>query len=120
MIALSDDPPTPLRQPLSADKRVAWAEPIPLDEVKAIGRAYGCTVNDVLLAAASGAIRRLLFDLGEDPAGLVIRATVPVNLRPLEHAKSSATTSAWSSSSFPSASPIRSHAWSGWPLACAN
>ncbi len=87
VIALSDDPPTPLRRPLSTEKRVAWAEPIPLEEVKAVGRAYGCTVNDVLLAAASGALRRLLHDLGEDPQGLVIRATVPVNLRPLEHAK---------------------------------
>jgi WS/DGAT/MGAT family acyltransferase len=87
VLTLADDPPTPLRRPLGPDKAVAWAEPIPLDEVKAIGRAYGCTVNDVLLAAASGALRRLLCDLGEDPEGLAIRATVPVNLRPLEHAK---------------------------------
>jgi WS/DGAT/MGAT family acyltransferase len=87
VIALSDDPPTPLRRSLSAEKRVAWADPIPLEEIKAIGRAYDCTVNDVLLAAASGAIRRLFVDLGENPDGLTIRATVPVNLRPLEHAK---------------------------------
>ncbi|HRQ64498.1 MAG TPA: wax ester/triacylglycerol synthase family O-acyltransferase [Xanthomonadaceae bacterium] len=87
VIALSDDPPTRYRAPLCEKKRVAWAEPMPLDEVKAIGRAYGCTVNDVLLAAAAGALRGCLRDWGDDPDGLTIRATVPVNLRPLEHAK---------------------------------
>ncbi|MDW8479722.1 MAG: WS/DGAT domain-containing protein [Xanthomonadales bacterium] len=87
VLTLGDDPPTPLRSPLGPEKAVAWAEPLPLEEVKAIGRAYDCTVNDVLLAAASGALRRYLLDSGFDPAGLAIRATVPVNLRPLEHAR---------------------------------
>ncbi|HVT32803.1 MAG TPA: wax ester/triacylglycerol synthase family O-acyltransferase [Rhodanobacteraceae bacterium] len=86
-ITLPDDPVTALKGPLGAVKRVAWAEPLPLDEVKTLGRALGCTVNDVLLACASGALRGYLRDEGEDPDGLTIRATVPVNLRPLEHAK---------------------------------
>jgi WS/DGAT/MGAT family acyltransferase len=60
---------------------------LPLDEVKTLGKALGCTVNDVLLACASGALRGYLRDVGEDVDGLTIRATVPVNLRPLEHAK---------------------------------
>jgi WS/DGAT/MGAT family acyltransferase len=55
--------------------------------VKTLGKALGCTVNDVLLACASGALRGYLRDEGEDPDGQTIRATVPVNLRPLEHAK---------------------------------
>lgn len=86
-LSLSDDPPTVLKGPLVADKRCAWAEPIPLDEVKAVGRALECTVNDVLLAAAAGALRGHLLDRGEAVDGLTIRATVPVNLRPLEHAR---------------------------------
>jgi diacylglycerol O-acyltransferase len=86
-ITLADDPITALKGPLSATKRVAWAEPLPLDEVKALGRAIGCTVNDVLLACAAGALRGYLRDAGDDVDGLTIRATVPVNLRPLEHAK---------------------------------
>jgi WS/DGAT/MGAT family acyltransferase len=86
-LTLSDDPITPLRGKLSVVKRVAWADPLPLDEVKTLGKALGCTVNDVLLACAAGAIRGYLRDLGEDVDGLTIRATVPVNLRPLEHAK---------------------------------
>ncbi|MEP7041920.1 MAG: wax ester/triacylglycerol synthase family O-acyltransferase [Dokdonella sp.] len=86
-LTLPDDPITALKGPLGVTKRVAWAEPLPLEEVKTLGKALGCTVNDVLLACAAGAIRGYLRDLGDDVDGLTIRATVPVNLRPLEHAK---------------------------------
>ena len=86
-LALPDDPPTLFKGPLGVSKRCAWAEPIGLEEVKTIGRALGCTVNDVLLASAAGALRSYLMDCGEEVDGLTIRATVPVNLRPLEHAK---------------------------------
>jgi len=86
-VTLSDDPITAFKGPLGTKKRVAWAEPLPLDEVKTLGKALGCTVNDVLLACAAGALRAYLRDAGEDVDGLTIRATVPVNLRPLEHAK---------------------------------
>jgi WS/DGAT/MGAT family acyltransferase len=66
---------------------VAWAEPLDLDEVKAVGRACDCTVNDVLMATAAGALRAYLIERGEQVDGVTLRATVPVNLRPLEHAK---------------------------------
>ena len=59
---------------------------MPLDEVKAIGKALGCSVNDVLLACVAGAIGGYLRDRGDDPTGKEIRAMVPVNLRPLEKA----------------------------------
>jgi len=83
---MSDDSPTQLKGKPQGVKVVAWNEPIPLDGVKAIGKALGCSVNDVLLACVAGAIGRYLRDRGEDPAGKEIRAMVPVNLRPLEHA----------------------------------
>lgn len=86
-LALPDDPPTALKGPLGVVKRVAWAEPLPLEEVKTLGRALGCTVNDVLMACAAGALRAYLHDVGDAVDGLAIRATVPVNLRPLEHAR---------------------------------
>jgi WS/DGAT/MGAT family acyltransferase len=76
-----------LRGRLGVSKRVAWAEPIDLEEVKAVGRACDCTVNDVLMAAAAGALRDYMIERGDDVDGLTLRATVPVNLRPLEHAK---------------------------------
>ena len=85
-LALPDDPPSMLRGRLGVSKRVAWAPPLDLDDVKAVGRACGCTVNDVLMAAAAGALRDYMLERGEDLAGMTLRATVPVNLRPLEHA----------------------------------
>ena len=86
-VALSDDPPSLLRGPLGVSKRVAWAEPLDLEEVKAVGRACECTVNDVLMATAAGALRSYMIERGDCVEGLTLRATVPVNLRPLEHAR---------------------------------
>lgn len=86
-LSLPDDPPTILRGRLGVSKRVAWAEPLELEEVKAIGRAFDCTVNDVLMASAAGALRGYMLERGETVDGVTLRATVPVNLRPLEHAK---------------------------------
>jgi WS/DGAT/MGAT family acyltransferase len=83
---MSDDSPTRLKGKAQPGKRVAWGEPLPLDEVKAVGKALGCSVNDVLLASVAGAIGAYLRDKGDDPSGQEIRAMVPVNLRPLEHA----------------------------------
>ncbi|MEO8803028.1 MAG: wax ester/triacylglycerol synthase family O-acyltransferase [Rudaea sp.] len=85
-LSLADDPPTAFKGPLGTHKRCAWAQPLPLPDVKAIGKILRCTVNDVLLACAAGALRRYLMSIGERVDGLTIRATVPVNLRPLEHA----------------------------------
>lgn len=86
-LLLADDPPSRFKGRLGIRKNVAWAEPLPLDEVKAVSRALGCTVNDVLIAVMTGALHRYLLDYGEDPDELEIRATIPVNLRPLEHAR---------------------------------
>lgn len=86
-LALPDDPATVLKAPLGVSKRCAWAEPLSLADVKAVGRAFRCTVNDVLLASVAGALRSYLIERGEVLDGSNIRVTVPVNLRPLEHAK---------------------------------
>jgi len=79
---LPDDSPTLLKGPLSGRKLVAWCEPLPLEPVKAAGKALGCSVNDVLLSCVAGSIGHYLRERGEDPAGQEIRAMVPVNLRP--------------------------------------
>ncbi len=86
-LSLSDDPITRLKGRLGPTKRVAWAEPLSLEEAKTLSRALECTVNDVLLAAAAGALRAWLIENGDGVDGMTIRATVPVNLRPLEHSR---------------------------------
>ncbi len=83
---MPDDSPTRLKGRPGGSKAVAWGEPIPLDEVKAVAKALGCSVNDVLLACVAGAIGAYLRERGDDPAGQSIRAMVPVNLRPVEKA----------------------------------
>jgi len=81
MLALPDDPATPLRGELSGFKAVAWGTPIPLQEVKTVGKALGCTINDVLMSAVAGALGGYLRERDFDTDGLTVRASVPVNLR---------------------------------------
>jgi WS/DGAT/MGAT family acyltransferase len=83
---MPDDSPTRLKGKPGTSKRVAWCEPIPLEDVRSVGKALGASINDVLLACAAGAIGGYLAAKDEDPTGKEIRAMVPVNLRPLEKA----------------------------------
>ena len=68
------------------EKRVAWAAPLPLDEVKTVGRALGASVNDLMLSCVAGALRDYLIEHGDGVDALTVRALVPVNLRPMEKA----------------------------------
>ncbi len=81
LLAMPPDSPTRLKGHTGTVKRVAWAEPLPLAEVKALGKALGCSVNDVLLSTVAGAIRAYLKQKGENVEGIEVRAMVPVNLR---------------------------------------
>ena len=83
---MPDDSTTRLKGQPVGRKRVAWCAPIPLDEVKAIGRGLNCSINDVLLSCVAGAIGQYLRQRGDDPAGQEIRAMVPINLRSMEEA----------------------------------
>jgi diacylglycerol O-acyltransferase / wax synthase len=83
---MPDDSPTRLKGTPGRTKRVAWCPPIPLEEVKAVGKALNCSINDVLLSCVAGALGEYLREHGDVVAGKEIRAMVPVNLRPVEHA----------------------------------
>jgi WS/DGAT/MGAT family acyltransferase len=61
---------------------VSWSEPLPLAEVKAISKAFGCSINDVLMASVAGALRAYLRAKGDEVAhDCDVRVMVPVNLR---------------------------------------
>ena len=79
---MTPDSHTRFKGTLGVMKRVAWAAPMSLFEVKALAEALGCSVNDVLLSCVTGALRRYLMDQGDPVEGLEVRALVPVNLRP--------------------------------------
>ena len=76
------DPETIFKGELTTSKRVAWSGVMPLADVKGYSKSVGATINDVLLAGVTGAIRRYMIGRGADVDGLNIRAVVPVNLRP--------------------------------------
>jgi WS/DGAT/MGAT family acyltransferase len=86
LAAMPDDSATRLKGKPGAKKVVSWCDPIPLKDVKAVGKAMGCSINDVLLSCVSGAIGAYLRDKGDDVKGKEIRAMVPVNLRPMDQA----------------------------------
>ena len=83
---MPNDAKTSLKGHGNGRKVVAWCEPLPLDDVRAVAKALDASINDVLLSCVAGAIGRYLAERGEDPAGMDIRAMVPVNLRPIEQA----------------------------------
>jgi WS/DGAT/MGAT family acyltransferase len=72
-------PRTSLGVPVGPERRIAFAQ-VGLDEVKSVTHAFGVTVNDVVLAMCSGALRHLLAALDEEPKGSMV-AIVPVSVR---------------------------------------
>jgi WS/DGAT/MGAT family acyltransferase len=52
-----------------------------VEKVREIGHGTGSTVNDVVMAAVAGMLRRYVRARGQEPED--VRAVVPVNLRPL-------------------------------------
>ncbi|MEA3336199.1 MAG: wax ester/triacylglycerol synthase family O-acyltransferase [Chloroflexota bacterium] len=81
LLLMSPDPDTIYKGSLGVSKRATWSEPIPLSEIKLIGRGVGGTVNDVLMSAATGAMRRYMIGRDEDVDDLNFRSVIPVNLR---------------------------------------
>ena len=77
------DRSTFLKNKLSGRRHMAWSSGLDLATIKSIGRSRGATVNDVLLSAITGALRRFLEEGGEPVDEFTIRAIIPVNLRPI-------------------------------------
>ncbi|NKY32928.1 wax ester/triacylglycerol synthase family O-acyltransferase [Nocardia speluncae] len=55
-----------------------------LVDIRALCAAFGVTVNDVAVAAVTGAVRSVLIAQGRDPATEHLRILVPVSTRPAE------------------------------------
>jgi diacylglycerol O-acyltransferase len=73
-------PASPLNTRIGPHRRFAWVES-ELDRFKAIKGALGGTVNDVVLAVVTGALRDHLLRRGRDPSGVELKAMVPVSIR---------------------------------------
>ncbi len=73
--------PFGLNGPTGPNRRWTWVRGS-LDDVKAVRRATGTTVNDVILAAITLGFRRWLLDRGHDVDGRALTSMVPVSTRP--------------------------------------
>ena len=74
-------PRTSFNATVTGKRTVAFID-VPLDEVKAIKRALGVTVNDVLTAVVGGALRRYLAGRGELPERPLVAAE-PISVHEL-------------------------------------
>jgi diacylglycerol O-acyltransferase len=81
LLLTSPDQKTIINGKCGVEKRVAWSTPIPLGDVVRVGRVLHGTINDVLLTAAAGALRRYMEKRGQDVTGVNVRAMVPMSVR---------------------------------------
>jgi WS/DGAT/MGAT family acyltransferase len=72
-------PPTPLNAAITAHRRFAYGS-LPLDEIKTVKNAFAMTVNDVVMALCTTALRRWLLDHDGLPTVPIVVA-VPVSIR---------------------------------------
>jgi WS/DGAT/MGAT family acyltransferase len=77
---LNAAPPSPFNVRIGPHRRFAWVTG-DLNEFKAIKNALGGTVNDVVLAAVSGALGSYMRLHGHDTEELVLKAMIPVSVR---------------------------------------
>lgn len=78
--ALAPLSPSSLTGPLGRQRRYRIGHAA-FDDVSAVADAYDVTVNDVVVAAVTRALREALLRRGEDPAPDTVRALVPVSVR---------------------------------------
>ncbi len=72
--------PTPLNERVSPHRRFDWLV-LEVEAVKAVRRALGGSLNDVVLATVAGAVRRFLEQRRVSVEGLDFRVMAPVSVR---------------------------------------
>jgi diacylglycerol O-acyltransferase / wax synthase len=78
--AFSPTSRTPLNVEVGPHRRFDWTE-MRVADLKAVKNVLGGTLNDVVLATVSGALRSFLTQRGLDPDELDVRSLVPVSVR---------------------------------------
>ncbi len=71
---------TPINGRVGPHRRFDWLS-CQVDDLKAVRRAWGCTINDVVLTIVTGAIREYLISRNVDPALIDFRVSSPVSVR---------------------------------------
>jgi len=71
---------SPFNGKVGPHRRFDWLD-VPLDGLKAMRRALGCTINDLVLTAVTGAVREYLLYRGVHPERISFRVSAPVSVR---------------------------------------
>ena len=65
-------------------KSVAFSEPVPVPDIKSIGKYFNATINDILVSMVTRALRRYLQQSNNLVGDLDIRTAMPINIRPMD------------------------------------
>ncbi len=84
IMLLPADKKTVFKGELGIRKSVAFSEPLPVPEIKTIGKYFHSTINDILVSMVTGALRRYLQQSNNLVGDLDIRVAMPINIRPLD------------------------------------
>jgi diacylglycerol O-acyltransferase / wax synthase len=71
---------TPINGRVGPHRRFDWTS-CRVDDLKAVRKAWSCTINDVVLTIVTGAIREYLQSRRVDPATIEFRVSAPVSIR---------------------------------------
>jgi diacylglycerol O-acyltransferase len=82
--AITSPSETPLNGHISSHRMFDFMS-TPIADVKSVRRAFGCTLNDLVLATVSGAVRSYLIRRRVDPKKIDFRVSAPVSVRPKDH-----------------------------------
>lgn len=84
LLLLPADRESVLRGQLGTRKLAAWSPGVELEVLKRIAKACDAKLNDVMVAALLGGLRKYLLEHGAYEPDLELRALVPVYVRPRE------------------------------------
>ena len=111
--ALFSAPRTSLNGVISSQRRFGFLQ-AQLDELRTVKQTFGGTINDVVLAAVAGALRRLMDERGEDLDESLV-AMVPMSLRTEEDRGTHGNKLSAMLVSLATRLPTPSNAWRWWP-----
>ena len=81
LLSMGSDAQTPLRGPLTQQKRASWSRGVHVEAIKEAARHFEGTINDVIACAVAGSLHDFLKDRMHLRPDMILRAVVPVNLR---------------------------------------
>jgi WS/DGAT/MGAT family acyltransferase len=79
LIPVIKTPSSPFNGRITANRSYAFSD-LPLADFKTVGKAFGATLNDAVVAVCAGALRRYMLSIGEVPTEPLI-VCIPSSLR---------------------------------------